>query len=93
LPGANTSFNVPPDIGIISAYTTAALNDSSLGTPPILDSEVLVQQFSSNSIKQYDPRVFGWVPIVPNIQSMTFFNNMGAPATGVLFSVAFGIEG
>ena len=91
-PGANYSFNVPSDAGITSMFTTAGWNDSGIATP-VGNSDLVVQQFGSNALKQYDARLNEWVPVIPNLQSVSFFNNNLAVVAGAVFSIAFGIDG
>jgi hypothetical protein len=84
--------SVPVDIGIISVHTVATWNDASDPTP-INNSDLVLRQFSSTGLKQYNAQNSGWVPIVSNIQSLNFFNNTAAPAAGAVFAIAYGIEG
>lgn len=84
--------SVPVDIGIISVHCVAGWNDASDPTP-INNSDLILRQFSSTGLKQYNAQNTGWVPIVSNIQSLNFFNNVAAPAAGAVFAVAYGIEG
>lgn len=91
-PSSVDSFTVPTNIGIISMYTTAGWNDASDPTA-IGNSDLVVQQFATAAFRQYFANNEMWVPILPNMMSVRFWNNVAAPAAGAVFGLTFGIEG
>lgn len=90
-PTSSFGFAVPRDAGIISMLTTAHWNDNT-DTTAIDDTSFIVQQFGISSFKQYPANHMDWIPVIPGLESVNFINN-GAPATGAVFSIAFGVDG
>jgi hypothetical protein len=91
-PSSSVTVDVPDDGGIISLNTNVAWNDSAI-VAPILPGEAIVMQFGASALKKYDPRDQDWVPVVPNLESITLFNNNAGQPAGLMYSIAYGIDG
>ncbi len=85
--GGSITIPIPQDVGIVSANVSASPN------PPIAitDGQVIVQQIYGTTVfRQYDPRTFEWVPVLPGMSLLKIVNNN---ANLVVVSVVWGIDG
>jgi hypothetical protein len=84
--GTNFDIPVPQGVGVISANVTAfagtAITEGNAQAQWMQDATVL---------RQWDPRVFPWVPIVPGTNKLRIQNNQDMGT--IQFSVLFGIDG
>lgn len=92
--GGLTPVDVPVNAGVTCVFITAS---KFTGTPIVLtDADVHVYHTSVSGVtnKAYNPMNYGWVPVAPETDHITFADFLAvAPGNDVIFSVTFGIDG
>ncbi len=77
-----------------AGITTVNITASALAAPAVLTEANVAAQLRDNPaatvLKQWDPRLTGWVPLCPGADELVLVNNFGA---NVIFGVVFGIDG
>lgn len=88
--GTNIDVQLPIGAGIISAYCTV----SGFGVPTVItEADIQVLHYNSGgfTLKSYDPRLLGFVPLGPDTTTIRIAN---FSAAGIyLVSLTFGIDG
>lgn len=81
--------DIPADAGVTSVFVTA----KSFSDTPIPEEQVYVQMVdgAGNSLKVYDPRNYGWVPLAPGTTKLVYVNATAADT--IQFFGVFGVDG
>lgn len=88
----NQSFDVPIEVGAISASVTVSPNNVG---EPVAENEIIVFQVSESGaiLKAYDPRVSQWVPLASGCRRLDIVTNIAAAPGGVLVQATLGVDG
>lgn len=89
--GANYTIPVPQNIGINSVMITYAT--IILPTAGVLENLVSQDSASGTTLKLYNPKDYGFVPINPQIIALTLFNNDTNVGVSYIFNITWGIDG
>ena len=90
--GTSKTIPVPQNVGVISVHLDVSTSPVTPGALQV--DQVTVQHLQNGTVlKQYDPRVFEWVPLASSADNIKVTNNFGGGGPALIVTVAWGIDG